>query len=295
MKAKILLLFILVSVFGIASAQTPDKAVWLAHYNFSHVTDTTKGTKVYTEKFILLLGKNASVYRSLDKQLAQDKMTEELAAQVKAATNPNSIDLTLHGSPNTTADEYYQYVNDKKLYTEKRIINYYVSEEPLPVINWKISRDTASFAGQHCQKATTHFKGRDYEAWFCPSLPFQNGPWKLNGLPGLIVEAYDTKKEVVFKFDGFEDRGQSADKIEIDPTDIKTTPEELDRLTQARAKDPQGFSKAIGGGSSNQRRNNNSPLNSISPSSIKSINIISSATKVVMNNPIELPETKGKQ
>jgi hypothetical protein len=79
--------------------------------------------------------------------------------------------------------------------------------------------------------------------------------------------------------------------IQVDPTDIKTTPEELNRLVEARAKDPSGFSKAMrGSGGSRQRRITDSPLNSISPANIKSINIISGGPKIVMNNPIELPE-----
>jgi GLPGLI family protein len=278
----------------IAMAQTPDKAIWLVHYNFTHFADTTKGTKPYTEKFTLLLGKDASVYRSLDKQLNEQVMANEIASQVKASANPHAVDLTFHSTPQTTTDEYYQYLTDKKLYTEKKIINYYVTEEPIPVINWKISSDTMSFAGQRCQKATAHFKGRDYIAWFSPELPFRNGPWKLNGLPGLIVEAYDVKKQVVFSFAGFEDRSQSTDMIAIDPTDIKASVDELERLYQAQLADPKGFSKAMrGSGSTKQKRSTDSPLNSISAGDIKSITILSGAAKVVVNNPIELPEVKN--
>ncbi len=294
MRLKLLCVLICLLISGFTFAQTPDKAIWMVHYNFTHKADTTKDAKLYTEKFILLLGKNASVYRSLDKQLNEEALAAEISNQVKTSANPHSVDLTLHGAATTTSDEYYQYVADKKLYTEKKIINYYVTEEPIPVINWKITKDTMTFAGQRCQKAVAHFKGRDYEAWFSPDLPFRNGPWKLNGLPGLIVEAYDTKKEVVFSFAGFEDKSQSADLIAIDPTDIKASVDELEKLHQAQLADPRGFAKAMrGGGSTKQKRATESPLNSISPADIKSINIVSAAPKVTVNNPIELPE-KGK-
>lgn len=293
MRTRILTVICLFACYA-ASAQTPDKAIWMVHYNFTHKADTSKDVKLYTEKFILLLGKNASVYRSLDKQLNEEAMAADIASQVKASGNPHAVDLTLHGAPVTTTDEYYQYTADNKLYTEKKIINYYVTEELMPVINWKVTKDTMSFAGQRCQKATAHFKGRDYMAWFSPDLPFRNGPWKLNGLPGLIVEAYDTKKEVVFSFAGFEDKSQSADMIAVDQTDIKASVDELEKLYQAQLADPRGFAKAMrGGGSTKQKRSAESPLNSISPADIKSINIVSSAPKVIVNNPIELPE-KGK-
>ena len=295
MRAKLLSLLICLLIVKLSVAQTADKAIWLVHYNFTHISDTTKGAKPYTEKFILLLGKKASVYRSLDKQLNEQAMADDISRQVKTAANPHAVELTLRGTSTTTTDEYYQYLADKKLYTEKKIINYYVTEEPMPVISWKITADTMSFAGQRCQKATAHFKGRDYIAWFCPELPFRNGPWKLNGLPGLIVEAYDTKKEVVFAFAGFEDRSQSTDMIVIDPTDIKAGVDELERLHQAQLADPRGFAKAMrGSGAAKQKRAAESPLNSISPADIKSLNIIASpGPKIMVNNPIELPE-KGK-
>lgn len=49
--------------------------------------------------------------------------------------------------------------------------------------------------------------GRNYEVWFAPILPYSTGPWKLSGLPGLMLKAYDTEKQVEFLF-------QSMEKIE---------------------------------------------------------------------------------
>jgi len=58
-------------------------------------------------------------------------------------------------------------------------------------MEWMISQDKKIIEGIDCVKATTLFKGREYIAWYAPSFPFDNGPWKLGGLPGLILEAYD--------------------------------------------------------------------------------------------------------
>jgi GLPGLI family protein len=119
-------------------------------------------------------------------------------------------------------------------------------EDPLPVIDWKITSDTASFGGLLCQKATTHFKGRDYTAWFCPDLPIHTGPWKLNGLPGVIMEAYDAKKEVVFKFDGLEKPANTGVILIKLPGDaIKTTTADFERLQELSYKDPAAYSKAL--------------------------------------------------
>jgi GLPGLI family protein len=140
--------------------------------------------------------------------------------------------------------EYYQYPNEKKLFTREPMgpVSTYLMDGPMPVISWKISSDTATFGGLLCQKATAHFKGRDYIAWFCPNLPVHTGPWKLNGLPGVILEAYDAKKEVVFKFDGVE---KGANLIEL-PTDaIKTTEADFARLKQLSQTDPAAFSHAL--------------------------------------------------
>lgn len=73
-------------------------------------------------------------------------------------------------------------------------------KEPTPVIDWKISGETKKIGDFHVQKATTEFRGRNYTAWFTVDIPLPYGPWKLQGLPGLILEAYDTNKEIYWYF-----------------------------------------------------------------------------------------------
>lgn len=202
--------------------------------------------------------------------------------------------------------EYYQYPDEQKLLTKDELMmNSYAIGGPMPAIDWKISSDTATFGGLHCQKATCHFKGRDYTAWFCPELPVHVGPWKLNGLPGVIVDARDAKNEVIFKFDGIEKaipaqpknekvvaeqdqppilRGLDDDMNLIAPAAraIKTTQKEFDKLKAAMEKDPQAFAQGVMAGNR--------------ASGVKADNIKVPKGRgphgPVINNPIELPEKK---
>ena len=94
------------------------------------------------------------------------------------------------------------------LKTGKIIIIDYLSSYPAPLHYrftetirpqaWQITADTATVLGYLCQKATTTFRGRSYEAWFSPEIPINDGPWKFFGLPGLILKITDT--ENIFSF-----------------------------------------------------------------------------------------------
>ena len=65
--------------------------------------------------------------------------------------------------------------------------------------DWTLQADTASFLGHQCQKATCHWRGRDYIAWFAPDIPIRRGPWKFGGLPGLIMKIHDVDSLYVFE------------------------------------------------------------------------------------------------
>ena len=66
-----------------------------------------------------------------------------------------------------------------------------ISESP----TWNIQDSTICILGFNCIMATTNFRGREWTAFFSPDIPLPEGPWKLTGLPGIILKAYDKKKE----------------------------------------------------------------------------------------------------
>lgn len=74
--------------------------------------------------------------------------------------------------------------------------------EDIPDLKWKISSETKTVMGYDCQRATVTFRGRDYEAWFTADIPLSYGPWKFQGLPGLILEVADSKNEFHFTANG---------------------------------------------------------------------------------------------
>lgn len=73
---------------------------------------------------------------------------------------------------------------------------YVNTAEKTPVINWVITDETKKIKEYNCHKATTHFRGRNYIVWFTTEIPIVDGPWKFKGLPGLIVDLADDKKQV---------------------------------------------------------------------------------------------------
>ncbi len=234
----------------LAFGQLPEPALARVTYTFIHHRDTTQ-KEPYTENMLLVIGKNASVYTSL----------EQIDREI-SYNNPNRTASTAPFKPLTTID-YYSFVKEKTVITRDKILTNYLASEETPPIAWTISKDTLHIEGIVCQKATASFRGRNWIAWFAPDLPFQSGPWKLQGLPGLIVQAYDNKKEVQFLFAGMEKvtaseaNNKREDKYAgniffganiVFPSDAKkTTKRELDQLKEAYEKDPKGFISAATG------------------------------------------------
>ena len=84
------------------------------------------------------------------------------------------------------------------------VLNQIYTKEVAPKINWKISKETKKIGKFTSKKATANFRGRDYTAWFTTEISLPYGPWKLHGLPGLILEAYDTDKNLYWYFKSVE-------------------------------------------------------------------------------------------
>ena len=67
-----------------------------------------------------------------------------------------------------------------------------VIKEPLQLFTWQIIPNVDTLIlGYHCQKAKASFRGREYTAYFSPEINMFGGPWKFDGLPGLILSVKD--------------------------------------------------------------------------------------------------------
>ena len=61
--------------------------------------------------------------------------------------------------------------------------------EEIPDIAWTLTEDTATVSGYLCQQATATFRSVEWHVWYTEEIPTSAGPWRLRGLPGLIVRA----------------------------------------------------------------------------------------------------------
>ena len=87
--------------------------------------------------------------------------------------------------------------NQKTLYKDRLGRDQYSYEEDRP-LEWKILSETTKIGEYKVQKAETEFGGRKWTAWFTTDLPYQDGPYKFSGLPGLVVKAEDASGDYSF-------------------------------------------------------------------------------------------------
>ncbi|MCO6148968.1 GLPGLI family protein [Flavobacterium sp. NRK1] len=81
---------------------------------------------------------------------------------------------------------------------------YLLVKDEYPNLQWNVSQEEKVIGKYKCIKATTNYRGRDWVAWFAPEIPLNYGPWKLYGLPGLIVEASDASNRYGWRIEKIE-------------------------------------------------------------------------------------------
>lgn len=151
-------------------------------YEYKFVSDSTAKDKSETELMYLDISKNGSKFYSRDKAVADSIMKE---MNKKGSNDFSGIKF---GKVQHIVEKVYP---DFKIYFFNRIDmdDYKVPDERK--FDWKILPDKEKIGEFNAQKATTQFAGRKWIAWFTTDIPFQDGPYKFNGLPGLIIKIED--------------------------------------------------------------------------------------------------------
>ncbi|MBY0533743.1 MAG: GLPGLI family protein [Rickettsiaceae bacterium] len=223
-----------------------DVAIYKVTYNFTHAYDTTDFNKKSTQSMTLYVGHSYSVYRSADYELLQrekKKQQQQIMEQLQTGDQSKPIISLASDVRKIPETEIFKKLDDNIFYRKEVLIGGdYLIEEIFPKINWKIDSETKNFGDLKSQKATGYFRGRTYSAWFAPQLPVRVGPWKLNGLPGLILEASDENKEVIFSFVSFERmQMNNSTPIELPLKYIKTDEKGFEKLYNLSKEDPVAF------------------------------------------------------
>lgn len=78
-------------------------------------------------------------------------------------------------------------------------------QENRPNIKWQIQAEyTRKIGNLNCMKAFGTFGNRIYDVWFTLDIPVNFGPYKIGGLPGLILEAISRDGRVSYTFVSYE-------------------------------------------------------------------------------------------
>lgn len=240
-KKNWLFLFLVMCIGYSIKAQSPDPVKVRVFYKFRFMNDTTARNDFANENMVLLIGEKTSVYQSYN-SYKTDSIIKNRSANLSGGVISVG-NIPIRSGSGATEKQFTILAKNQLLSTNRVYTTQYLVDESAKQTQWNITSDTKEIGGITCQKATARVKGRDYAAWFAPELPYSLGPWKLNNLPGLILEASDSKGEVFFELERIATDATTA-AIEF-PT--RMTPVSLAEFVKIKATfdaDPQGFMRA---------------------------------------------------
>lgn len=239
-KIIVSIVFLLLSVS--LDAQTIEKSYMDFLYRMSFKKDTTQ--QIYTDDLMTLrVGKKTSVFFSNISYTIDSLLS---SPDVKSM----QLDIIGNGS-GKYGKRIVSYVVLKDTqkgeieFTDNVGGDHYKYIEKIPHFQWKILDDKKKIWEFQCQKATCTFRGRQYEAWFTTDLPINNGPWKFQGLPGLILEIYDVNKEYSFVYVGH--KQSNSDIILLPHKYIQVSRVKYQKAYRNYIKDPVAYIAAASG------------------------------------------------
>lgn len=235
-------------------------------YDLSYKLDSTDLGSEKSEYMILFLGSDVSVYSSRAKTMSRSIVTNGFSGHTSKSALTKFHSIIVKDS------------KKEKIYYTLQVPGipedhfYYIQD--LDLMQWEIGSETKQIEGYHTQKATTNFAGRTYVAWFTPEIPISEGPYKFNGLPGLILEISDTENHYTFNFKGLEKLSKKLPfGLDLNKL-VATDKEDLEELWHRYRLDPFTY--------------NNNPNVTMDPQTHKKYKEAFAQMLEEENNPIEL-------
>lgn len=155
------------------------------NYDVPVIRDETLIIDQKENKTYFLMNISSQIYSpDVDDNIKEEFQNSDVTATVARLTDYNYVIIDHHLKK---MDMYYDFAR-----------NFYKIDDIFPEMKWYITNEKNVINDIECLKATTYFRGREWSAWFAPSISLPYGPWKFNGLPGLILKAEDNLKQHLF-------------------------------------------------------------------------------------------------
>lgn len=201
----------------------------LCTYRLTFQPDSTDAGNLVQEDMLLYIGESFSKFQSLNRHLIDSLIVDIDSKGGVEYLQKNGFNAALLPRTRFNFAIYKDYPEGKTTVLDKIVNETYRYTESENLFHWKISPEKAVVAGYNCQKATTTFAGRAYEAWFTSEVPVREGPYKFQGLPGLIVKVGDTRNHYTFELIRLRQAGAPAALVFPDGQYIATTKQEFYR------------------------------------------------------------------
>lgn len=190
MKNIFLILFILIS--SVIFSQN-----YKVVYDINFQKDSTNN-KIFNEQMSLFFNRNESIYLS-DKFVAFDNFMndEEKLKSILSSGKINPAEIREKYPESLITHSIFNSDNGFIIYSklDKKI---YKILQPKDKLNWELVNESKEVNGVFLKKASLTAFGRKWIAWYREDIPIQFGPYKFEGLPGLITELYDINNYFTF-------------------------------------------------------------------------------------------------
>lgn len=184
-----------------------DTTLWLCSYKYDFRIDSMDSNSMKNDQMVLQIGSHHSKFSSIANFILDSILYLSQGKKLEPAMILELTSRSVSGVNGNLMTMYKIYKNypgpGRMIFTDYDDHKFYKVEEPLQ-IKWKLdgSKDTV-ILGYTCHRALTAFAGRTYIAWYSLSIPINEGPYKFNGLPGLILKISDTQRQHSFTINSF--------------------------------------------------------------------------------------------
>lgn len=175
-KIMLTMMALVLTIAAQGQVEVIDTAQFVAVYDYECRTQDDEGQNV-TDKMQVVVQVGRTVTKSMPRSTyRQSDESADIAADYQEAYMHMPTVWTGYPTGQTTVREFI-------------FPHEYEGYEPTPDITWTLTDDTLTVSGYLCQQATATFQGVEWHVWYTEEIPSSAGPWRLRGLPGMIVEA----------------------------------------------------------------------------------------------------------